>query len=157
MACTDAVDAVAAARAWGRRVWGNRTEDILEFERCTWYVLAEQVPAGGSRAVLMRAAGDAGWRGGEVRRCRRGNLGTLAAAPCAMQRGSLVPAAPVVVSCLARHPGATPLLEGTPRSPACSCLDGACIGLDRGGQRLMGLSICWALSLRMPPCSEVKF
>jgi hypothetical protein len=32
--------------------------------------------------------------------CGRGNLGTLAAAPCAMQRGSLAPAAPVVVSCL---------------------------------------------------------
>jgi hypothetical protein len=36
----------------------------------------------------------------ELRVCRRGNLGTLAAAPCAMQRGSLARAAPVVVSCL---------------------------------------------------------
>jgi hypothetical protein len=42
-----------------------------------------------------------------LERCRRGNLGTLAATPCAMQRGSLADSTPVVVSLLARPPGAS--------------------------------------------------
>ena len=61
---------------------------------------------GGGECTQLRQSGDeAGLGRGEtgayvcgvvLERCRRGNLGTLAATPCAMQRGSLAYNPPVV-------------------------------------------------------------
>jgi len=61
---------------------------------------------GGGECTQLRQSGDeAGLGRGEtgayvcgvvLERCRRGNLGTLAATPCAMQRGSLAYNTPVV-------------------------------------------------------------
>jgi hypothetical protein len=67
--------------------------------------------------------------------------GTLAAAPCAMQRGSLAPAAPVVVSCLGATTWRDSVLGGLHRRTAQDELQNSMAPREELGERLCVLQI----------------